>query len=121
MRAGGVFEEAIAQASYFLSDGVPIARTIRNQDVVDNVWTAGRLSAEVFPGRPGQLTAKPLVLLVNSRTASAAEVLTGALRDNHRCAGVVAELHDVPAPCSWARWASCRAAWQRAPNAGSNG
>ena len=86
MHAGGVFEEAIAQASYFLSDGVPIARTIRNQDVVDNVWTAGRLSAEVFPGRPGQLTAKPLVLLVNSRTASAAEVLTGALRDNHRCA-----------------------------------
>ena len=82
--AGGVFEEAVAEAAYFLEPGQPIAQTVRNQEVVDNVWVAGDLSSEVFPKQPSRLTTKPVVILVNSATASAAEVLTGALHDNHR-------------------------------------
>ena len=45
---------------------------------------AGSLSREVFPTQPGQLTKKPVVLLTNSSTASASEVLAGALHGNHR-------------------------------------
>ncbi|BDA50336.1 Carboxyl-terminal-processing peptidase 1, chloroplastic [Coccomyxa sp. Obi] len=81
---GGVFEEAVAEAAFFLEPGQPIAQTVRNQEVIDNVWVAGDLSSEVFPQQPAQLTTKPVVILVNSGTASAAEVLTGALHDNHR-------------------------------------
>ena len=75
-----------AQASFLLEEGQPVVATVRNEEVVDNLWRAGRLSGEAFPGRPGQLTRLPLVLLVNAGTASAAEVLAGALHDNHRCA-----------------------------------
>ncbi|KAK9805537.1 hypothetical protein WJX72_003921 [[Myrmecia] bisecta] len=81
---GGVFEEAIGMASFFLEPGSMIAETVRNDEVIDNHWQAGSLSREIFPSLPGVLTRKPVVLVTNSSTASASEVLTGALRDNHR-------------------------------------
>ena len=40
---------------------------------------------QVFSGQPSQLTSKPVVILVNGGTASAAEVFSGALKGNHRC------------------------------------
>lgn len=75
---GGVFEEAVAMASYFLPDGAVIARTVRSGDLVDETWCVGGLSPEVFPDLPGRLTTKPLVLLVNAGTASACEVRPSA-------------------------------------------
>ena len=44
--AGGVFEEALAQATYFLEPGSPIAQTVRNADIIDNVWKSGSLSSQ---------------------------------------------------------------------------
>jgi C-terminal processing protease CtpA/Prc len=85
--AGGIFEEALAEAALFLEPGSPIAQTQRSQGEAAGgavAWVAGALSAEVFPRQPQRLTARPLVLLVNGGTASAAEVLSGALRGNHR-------------------------------------
>ena len=47
--AGGVFEEALAQAAYFLNPGSPIARTVRNAEIIDNVWESGSLSPQAGP------------------------------------------------------------------------
>ena len=47
-------------------------------------WRVGELQPSMFPSLPGTLTRKPLAVLVNGSTASAAEVLAGALRDNGR-------------------------------------
>ena len=49
MHAGGVFEEALAEATFFLEPGSSIAQTVRNADIIDNVWTSGGLSAEACP------------------------------------------------------------------------
>ena len=44
-----MFEEALAQAAYFLEPGSPIARTVRNAEIIDNVWESGSLSPQVRP------------------------------------------------------------------------
>lgn len=84
---GGVFEEAIAMSSYFLDgDGAAIVETVRvneaasRRDVIDNVWQVGSLPGGVFPRHAWGLTSRPVVLLTNHGTASASEVMAGALQ-----------------------------------------
>ena len=70
---GGVLGEAIAVASQFLGGG----NVLLVKDAKGNMTS--------IPVQPGGLaTNLPMVVLINNYTASAAEIVAGALRDAHR-------------------------------------
>lgn len=54
----------------------------------------GHLPTQVFQNLPGTMTHAPILLIVNRATASASEVLAGALRDNGRQACKSQTLHE---------------------------
>jgi carboxyl-terminal processing protease len=71
---GGYVDEAIDVASLFLPDGAPVFRT----QVRDGSQTIHR--AQASPTN----TTLPMVVLVNKGTASAAEIVAGALKEDGR-------------------------------------
>ena len=71
---GGVLESAVEVADQFLEDGVIVT--------ADGRTPAARFTMQATPGEV--LPGVPVVLLVNGGTASAAEILAGALQDHHR-------------------------------------
>jgi len=70
---GGLLDEAVNVASIFVPDGTIVS-------------TAGRSQPrQVYTAKGGAIpTTIPLVVLVDRGTASAAEIVTGALQDRHR-------------------------------------
>ncbi len=71
---GGYLDGAVYMASEFLGSGIVVKQENRNSEE--------NKTLEV--NRKGRLLSEPLVVLVNEGSASAAEILAGALRDNHR-------------------------------------
>ena len=92
---GGILEEAVRVAEKFLPVGSVIV-TQRGRSRLDNrVWRSNNSDPEKVP----------LVLLVNENTASASEILAGALQDHDRALivgdrtfgkGLVQSLFDCP-------------------------
>lgn len=72
---GGLFDEATAVSEYFIDHGVIVSVKGRNKGD-DTVTSAGRFVAKA--------PKVPLVVLINSGTASAAEIVAGALQDHGR-------------------------------------
>ncbi|MEM1255905.1 MAG: carboxyl-terminal processing protease CtpA [Cyanobacteria bacterium P01_H01_bin.21] len=90
---GGLLQAGIEIARLWLDDST-IVYTVNRQGILES-----------FDAGPDALTQKPLVLLVNNGTASASEILAGALQDNHRAQlvgettfgkGLIQSLFDLP-------------------------
>jgi carboxyl-terminal processing protease len=71
---GGLLDQAVGVAGLFLDGGEIVSQ--RGRDPHD---------IERYNAKPGQkLAGMPIVVLINSGTASAAEIVAGALQDRHR-------------------------------------
>jgi len=90
---GGLLSNAIRIADFFLEDGAIVSTVDRDG------------YKEVRYSSPSVLTGKPLVLLINGGSASASEILSGALKDNKRAVligersfgkGLVQEINQLP-------------------------
>ncbi len=90
---GGLLSNAISIADFFL-DGGAIVSTVDRDGY-----------KEVRRATPRMLTEKPLVILIDKGSASASEILSGALRDNNRAIlvgttsfgkGLVQEINQLP-------------------------
>jgi carboxyl-terminal processing protease len=74
MNPGGLLDQAVEVASLFVDEGVIVSTIGRNKDQKDIKYAHKGMAYKDFP----------VAILVNSSTASAAEIVAGALQDYHR-------------------------------------
>jgi carboxyl-terminal processing protease len=72
--SGGVFDTAVEVAEKFLPAGADIVTQRGRYPYQDRKWRSGNKQPESMP----------LVLLIDGRTASASEIVAGAMQDNDR-------------------------------------
>jgi carboxyl-terminal processing protease len=71
---GGLLDQAVEVTSLFVDSGVVVSTIGRNRDQKDVKYARKGIAYKDFP----------VAVLVNSSTASAAEIVAGALQDHHR-------------------------------------
>ncbi len=71
---GGLLDQAVDVSSLFIDEGVIVSTIGRNRDQKDIKYARKGMAYKDFP----------VAVLVNSSTASAAEIVAGALQDHHR-------------------------------------
>jgi carboxyl-terminal processing protease len=87
---GGLLDAAVAISSAFLPENVPVVSTNGQLPESKFVYKAApeyyqrRAGADPLRRLPAALKTVPLVVLVNEGSASASEIVAGALQDHHR-------------------------------------
>jgi len=71
---GGLLDQAIKVSDHFLSGGIIVSTIGRNKDAKEVVYAK----------KEGTYPDFPIVILINEYSASASEILAGALQDNRR-------------------------------------